>query len=199
MFSGSKALKRSSNKLSRKRRGHILEPRISLIARISIQNPKSKIQNEVIAKPDTSHRANKTLVVRTAHSCAVLGLAAILLLSLWFKPDPRGLGTHEQLWLRPCSSYALTGLPCPFCGMTTAFAHMARGEIRDAALAQPAGALGFIACVALLPIAIGAAISGKNAIGAATKLPWGKLSWIFGVMMAASWLFKIAVTLSNYT
>ncbi|MBI5116932.1 hypothetical protein HZA56_10710 [Candidatus Poribacteria bacterium] len=81
--------------------------------------------------------------------------------------------------------------------MTTAFAHMARGEVRKAVLAQPAGALGFIACVALLPIAIGAAISGKNAIGAAMKLPWIKISWLLGTAATASWIFKIVETVTR--
>lgn len=54
---------------------------------------------------------------------AVIGLSFVL------KPDPSGYGTHCQLFLAPCMFHLLTGLPCPFCGMTTGFAHTARGEI----------------------------------------------------------------------
>ena len=32
----------------------------------------------------------------------------------------------------PCMLHYVTGLPCPFCGMTTAFAHMARWHVREA-------------------------------------------------------------------
>lgn len=140
---------------------------------------------------------NRALMVRLAHVCVALGLAATLLLSLWLKPDPRGLGTHEQMLFLPCNFYALTGLPCPFCGMTTAFTHMARGEVREAFFTQPMGVLGFLACVLLLPVAIGAAISGKNAIEAAMRLPWGKLAWMLGAMILLSWAFKLGVTLSG--
>ena len=46
------------------------------------------------------------LLVRLAHACIAVGLAATLLLSLWLEPDPRGLGTHEQLLTR-CPLYQM--------------------------------------------------------------------------------------------
>ena len=49
------------------------------------------------------------------------------------------------------------------------------------------------AAALLLPVALGAAISGKNALDAAkTKLPWGKLSWLITAVVAASWVFKLS-------
>lgn len=137
---------------------------------------------------------NMALLIRLAHAFVAVGLVATLLLAFWLEPDPRGLGTHQQLFLLPCNFYALTGLPCPFCGTTTAFAYMARGEVRDAFLAQPMGVLGFAACVMLLPLAIGAAISGKNLMGVLTRLPWEKLSWLLGTFILTSWLFKLTIT-----
>jgi hypothetical protein len=140
---------------------------------------------------------NRALSVRLAHAFIAVGLAAALLLSLWLKPDPRGLGTHEQLLLLPCNFYRLTELPCPFCGMTTAFTHMARAELREALIAQPLGALAFVVCVLLLPVAIWAAVRGENAVAAAMRLPWGRLSWAMLALAGAAWLFKIAVTLTG--
>ncbi len=140
---------------------------------------------------------NRAFAVRLAHACIAVGLAATLLLSLWLKPDPRGLGTHEQLLLPPCNFHRLTGLPCPFCGMTTAFAHMARGEVREALMAQPLGALGFVVCVLLLPVSIWAAVRGQNVLAAAMRLPWYRLSWAMLALAGAAWLFKIAVTLTG--
>lgn len=142
---------------------------------------------------------NRISVVRLAHACLVAGLSAILLLSLFLEPDPRGLGTHEQLLPLPCNFRVMTGLPCPFCGMTTAFAHMARGELREACLAQPMGVLGFTATILLLPFAAGGAIFGKNLIGAALRLPLGKLGWALGIMVLLSWLFKIFITVTKWT
>ena len=65
----------------------------------------------------------------------LLGLAG------WLQPDPTGMGTHCQLGFAGCPLPMLTGLPCPSCGMTTAFAHTVRGEWASAFLAQPAGFL----------------------------------------------------------
>jgi len=138
---------------------------------------------------------NRVLLVRLANMCVALGLASVLILSFWLEPDPRGLGTHERLLLRPCNFYETTGLPCPSCGMTTAFANMAHGRIGEAFLAQPLGAVGFVVCVLLLPVALGAAISGKNFFGAFAGLPWYRLSWALGVVFVAAWIFKIIVTI----
>ena len=66
-------------------------------------------------------------------SAALLACAVgVLLLSRVLQPSALGWGTHEQLLFPPCMFHFFTGLPCPFCGMTTAFAHMARGEFHAA-------------------------------------------------------------------
>jgi len=147
------------------------------------------------AEREQIRAANRALMVRLIHVAVALGLLATLLLAFWLEPDPRGLGTHEQIFLLPCNFYAMTGLPCPFCGTTTSFAHMARGHVWDALIAQPMGVLGFIICVLLLPISIGAALSGRNLIDGIGRLPWGKLSWFFGGIVLASWLFKLSIVI----
>ncbi len=72
----------------------------------------------------------------------ILGAAAVLVAARLLTPDPTGYGTHEQMFLLPCIFRWVTGLSCPFCGMTTAFALMARGEVAAAfgihALGPPA-------------------------------------------------------------
>src|SRR5690606_19210446 len=60
------------------------------------------------------------------------------------EPDARGLGTHEQLKLLPCISVRAFDVPCPFCGMTTSFAHFADGDPAKAFWIQPAGAVFFV-------------------------------------------------------
>ncbi len=133
---------------------------------------------------------------RLAHAAVAAGLAVTLMLAWFLTPDARGMGTHEQLLLLPCNFYRLTELPCPFCGMTTAFALMARGQVAQALLAQPIGAAGFVACVLLLPVAIGAAVTGKDALRHFTGLLWNaRLSWVIVGMLGAAWVFKIALTL----
>ena len=58
-------------------------------------------------------------------------------------PDPSGFGTHTQLGLPPCGFLRLTALPCPLCGLTTAFAHMARLQLTSALHAHVLGPLLF--------------------------------------------------------
>lgn len=146
---------------------------------------------------DSSERARKdrAFLIRLAHACTAAGIAFVLVLSFRLHPDPRGLGTHEQLFLRPCSFYSQTGLPCPTCGMTTAFAHMAHGNVREAFVAQPMGALGFVGCVILLPFMAFAAVSGANLFQMILELPWKPLSWVLGAMFASAWIFKLVLFL----
>src|SRR3954447_16098360 len=48
-------------------------------------------------------------------------LGTVLGVACWLRPDPRGMGTHQQLGLPPCTFYLYTDVPCPSCGMTTSF------------------------------------------------------------------------------
>jgi hypothetical protein len=43
--------------------------------------------------------------------------------------NPRTMSSHTQLGLPPCNFVALTGKPCPSCGMTTSFALLVRGDV----------------------------------------------------------------------
>jgi len=56
------------------------------------------------------------------------GFGGVLLLSFFLHPDARGYGTHEQLYLPPCYVKFFFHIPCPACGLTTAFAHLAKGH-----------------------------------------------------------------------
>ncbi|NLE48739.1 MAG: DUF2752 domain-containing protein [Sandaracinaceae bacterium] len=84
---------------------------------------------------------------------AALGIATLLIAHA-LEPSPAGLGTHEALGLPPCGSRALFSLPCPGCGLTTAFSHLMRFELSAAVRANPAGVYLFV--VNLILIALGA-------------------------------------------
>lgn len=66
-------------------------------------------------------------------SWSVLGIAR------WLDPDPAGFGTHRQLGLAGCTVMTFTGWPCPMCGMTTTFAHLAHGHLGEGVSNQPFG------------------------------------------------------------
>ncbi len=73
-------------------------------------------------------------------------------------PNPIGHGTHTQLGLPPCLFLAWTGQPCPACGLTTAFAHMARGELAAALHANVLGVMLFATVIAFVPIGVWAGV-----------------------------------------
>ena len=77
-------------------------------------------------------------VVCAAAVIVVMGMAASV------APDSRGHGTHEGLGMQPCGFRSVTRLPCPTCGMTTAFSEMAHFRLVDAFVHQPFGTVLFL-------------------------------------------------------
>jgi hypothetical protein len=90
--------------------------------------------------------------------CLVFVVAAIL---SPFDTDGRPLshGTHRQLGLPPCAMKALSGFPCPSCGMTTSISLVMHGDLAAASEANWAGlivaGLGLVATVWLAAVAAG--------------------------------------------
>jgi len=70
-----------------------------------------------------------------------VGAIGILMLAAGLKPDHEGHGTHQQLGLAPCPWVLRWNFPCPSCGMTTAFAHAANGDLKSSGATQPFGML----------------------------------------------------------
>ena len=95
---------------------------------------------------------------RVLWSALAWGALAVLVLARVLEPDPRGFGTHTQLGLPPCAFAQLTGLGCPSCGLTTSFAHMARGQLTLALRAHGLGPLLFVLTVACVPLGVVASV-----------------------------------------
>ncbi len=147
--------------------------------------------------PETEASAGAWFVLtrteRRSAALAALGIIGVFAVAAILTPDARGVGTHQQLGLPPCMTETVLGVPCPFCGMTTSFSYMAHGQVVEAVMVQPAGALGFIIAAAL---ALG--FSTAVATGAApTK--WReicrsrKVFILGGVTIGLAWLYKIFV------
>lgn len=128
----------------------------------------------------------------------VLALAAVL------KPDPRGFGTHEQLSLAgatigPCGFPATIGIPCPSCGMTTAFAHTVRGQWWRAFGAQPMGWFLAVAVMVTAGVCAWSLVRGR-----VIEVNWYRIDAtrvVFLVMLGfvAAWGYKIAAGLLDGT
>ncbi len=63
-----------------------------------------------------------------------------------------------------CPLRLMTGVPCPFCGSTTSFAHLGGMRFREAFLANPAGPVMFVAVMVAALAGVLAAASGRKPI-----------------------------------
>lgn len=122
---------------------------------------------------------------------AVMGVAAIL------KPDARGLGTHCQLGFPPCALMLIAGIPCPTCGMTTAFAHTVRGQWLSALRAQPFGFLLAIGLLLLAGTCVYIVGTGRRVEINWYRLPPPRLAIVITALFLCAWGFKIAVHLAQ--
>lgn len=116
---------------------------------------------------------------------------AILLVAAWLSPSPSGLGTHGQLRMPACGWIALFDLPCPTCGMTTAFAHAADGHLLASLHAQPLGSLLALATAMTLWVSLFVAVTGWRGAVIFTRLLTTKTAWILSLLVMAAWLYKI--------
>lgn len=105
--------------------------------------------------------------VRGSLAGLALGLTAVFGVALWLDPylpdgSPRRMATHRQLGLPPCTFYAVTGLPCPSCGMTTSFALLVRGDVVNSARANAVGTILAAFGLVLAPWCLVAATTGRT-------------------------------------
>lgn len=125
-------------------------------------------------------------------SGVVATLAVGLLMVAWFlKPSSDGLGTHQQLGLPMCGWVASADLPCPTCGMTTAFSHAAHGELLSSFLVQPAGMLLALGTAIVAVAAVWTAATGSMLAPFLAAMIGPRAGWALGVVLAFGWIWKI--------
>lgn len=128
---------------------------------------------------------------RLVAAAVLAGCVAVLGLALWMQPDRHGVGTHRQLGLPPCSLVQVAGIPCPTCGMTTAFAHLVRGRAASAFLTQPFAFLLAVAVVLCVPLSLQVLWTAKT-----WRINWYRLSpnrvaSAILVLFLLSWGYKV--------
>ena len=140
-------------------------------------------------------RAKNPFSARLIATGCALGGMAVLGMALWLTPDPRGFGTHTQLGQPECGFLLVTQLPCPTCGMTTAFAHAVRGQWFRAILAQPMGFLLALATAGTVVVSLMVIITGT-----VWNLNWYRVSasrFVFAVfaLFLAGWAVRVGLHL----
>lgn len=132
-------------------------------------------------------------VLRRRVVATVVGGAALGLLSLaaWMEPSAAGHGTHQQLGLPKCDWIARFDLPCPTCGMTTAFAHATEGNFVASFLSQPLGFLLALATAASLLVSVYVVWTGSPVARIFARWWTNRMIFVLVAAILLSWGFKI--------
>jgi hypothetical protein len=140
---------------------------------------------------DPAKEITAALWRRLVAAAVVVACAIVLGIAAWLPPSPTGLGTHRALNLPPCGWIAWADLPCPTCGMTTAFAHAADGNLPASFHAQPFGFLLALATAMTLLVSLHVLFTGSR-LGWAFARLWGRSTgWIIGAMVVLAWGYKV--------
>jgi len=134
----------------------------------------------------------KTERARRMYALGVsLSAITLLVIAFFLTPSSQGVGTHQQLGLPTCGWILAANLPCPTCGMTTAWSYTVRGELPSAFMSQP---LGTLLAIAAFVVAIGGmvtACTGRSFNALFYRFPPSKIFIVVSVLALLSWGFKI--------
>jgi hypothetical protein len=136
----------------------------------------------------------------TPYDCFALIIAGALIVPFLLDPGTVTASTtlsglHTRLHLPPCLFLAITGLPCPFCGLTTSFTLLTHGTLGRAFLANPSGPPLYGIMLCLLVIYVILRLRGReNLLLSLINRISGKMLIIMLVVM---WIARLAVIPGN--
>ncbi len=125
---------------------------------------------------------------RIAWAALAAASASVLLIARLLTPNASGVGTHTQLGLPPCGFLTLLGVPCPACGLTTAFAHLAHGDVSASLAAHPLG-LPLFAGLGVFALHAGIAGARGRPIGVPERA--GHLAWLYVAALLVVWAVRL--------
>jgi hypothetical protein len=97
--------------------------------------------------------------------------------------------------LQRCEFLERTGIPCPTCGMTTSFAHFARGNIAASLYVQPMGTVLATLTAATLWVALYMALTGEPVMRLLRIVPARYYFLPLMIFAVAAWGWKIFIHL----
>ena len=123
----------------------------------------------------------------------ILAAACLALLSvvLVARSLQRGLGTHTQLGLSECGWITAADMPCPTCGMTTAYSHAADGNLDASFLAQPFGMILAVATGIVVVVGGFTAATGSTLAPFLAGMVGPRVGWLALVLLLLAWGWKI--------
>jgi hypothetical protein len=132
-------------------------------------------------------------IASTRVTSAIVALATLaVLITAWvLQPSADGLGTHRQLGLPACGWVASADLPCPTCGMTTAFSHAAHGDLLSSFRTQPLGMLLALGTAIVTLAAAWTAVTGSMLAPFLGAMLGPRHAWTLGILLLLAWGWKI--------
>ncbi|MEM6553550.1 MAG: DUF2752 domain-containing protein [Planctomycetota bacterium] len=121
-----------------------------------------------------------------------LPAATLLTTAALLAPNPDGHGTHTSLGLAPCGLLQATGIPCPTCGMTTAFALAADASLLQSLLTQPLGFLLALATACVVIVSGYALVTGMRLQPLIDAVLQPRTFWVFAALTVLAWAYTIA-------
>lgn len=151
------------------------------------------------ANPPTENAPNHAIEPRLSLRPRVAGLIiafgalGLLIVAAGLSPSEDGHGTHTQLGLAPCPWVMRWNVPCPSCGMTTAFAYAANGDLISAGATQPFGTLLALTTAVVAWGGLHTGISGVNP-GRLIQRGTGLRTTIVVIsLFLGAWVYKMIV------
>ena len=164
-------------------------------------DPPAAARTEAAQKETTEHEAKARTVgperrvlsgcQRLAVALLAFGLSVPLAVATRLEPDSRGHGTHQQLGFPPCTFWVVFGRRCPLCGMTTAWAHLLRGNPRGAIAANAGGTLLCLLTIAAVPWLAVATAAGRWLGRAPGFVPLAWAAAVVALVTFLDWGFKL--------
>jgi hypothetical protein len=125
-----------------------------------------------------------------------LPTATVLAIATQLTPSPTGYGTHLQLGLGTCSFLRIFGIPCPMCGMTTTFTHLAHLHLWAGTVNQPFGLVLFLLTVGGLVVGTLELVSPRGRWRSIIRWIERRESAVAAFLLVgllAGWSYKIAL------
>ncbi len=91
----------------------------------------------------------------------------------------------------PCPLRTLTGVPCPFCGLTTATVALTHGNWPAAAAASPLACLVAGLAIGTAPVLVARATGRAAAPRAWPAAARRRARWLAAAVVALSWVFQL--------
>ncbi|MGC8560142.1 MAG: DUF2752 domain-containing protein [Phycisphaerae bacterium] len=138
-------------------------------------------------------RSRNSILFRLICLAVALPTGAIWFIGCWLNPNYGPLGIERQLGTSRCGFYTRYGIPCPTCGWTTAVSHLYHGQMIQAFMTQPAGAIFGLLILGLFSLSLGGVLVGR---WLGPSLPWlwfrryRLIGWTL-LILAVSWGYKI--------